>query len=111
MRYHGISAIVIGVVAVRSRHFIALQNRGVLTLPAAVRRRYRLDEPGTQVEVVERDDGVLELHPHAAVPADQAWFWTPEWQEGEREASADIEAGRTERFDSEQGLTDALRSR
>ncbi|MDQ2911248.1 MAG: AbrB/MazE/SpoVT family DNA-binding domain-containing protein [Actinomycetota bacterium] len=97
--------------AVRHRYFVSLQNRGVLTLPAAVRRRYRLDEPGTQVEVVERDDGVLELHPHAAVPADQAWFWSPEWQDGEREASADIEAGRVERFDDEAGLVDALRSR
>ncbi|MFD8967726.1 hypothetical protein ACFV0C_22480 [Streptomyces sp. NPDC059568] len=26
---------------------------------------------------------------------DQAWFWTPEWQESEREASGDIAAGRT----------------
>ncbi len=101
----------IAVVAIRDRHFISLQNRGVLTLPASVRRRYGLDEPGTQVEVVERDDGVLELHPHAAVPADQAWFWSPEWQEGERESSADIEAGRTERFDNEDDLTDALQSR
>ena len=95
----------------KERHFLSLQNRGVLTLPAAVRRRYNLDEPGTQVEVVEREDGVLELHPHAAVPAEQAWFWTDGWQEGEREASADIEAGRVERFESEDGLIDALRSR
>jgi hypothetical protein len=26
---------------------------------------------------------------------DQAWFWTEEWQAGEREADADIAAGRT----------------
>ena len=88
-----------------------MQSRGVLTLPASVRRRYRLDEPGSQVEVIERDDGVLELRPHAAVPAGQAWFWSPEWQAGEREASADIEAGRVERFDDEDGLVDAVRSR
>lgn len=95
----------------QDRHFVSLQDRGVLTLPAAVRRRYHLDEPGTQVEVVEREDGVLELHPHAAVPAEQAWFWAKGWQDGERKASADIEAGRVERFDSEDGLIDALRSR
>ena len=29
------------------------------------------------------------------VPADQRWWWTEEWQEGEREAEADIRAGRT----------------
>ena|ERR1035438_2727678 len=27
---------------------------------------------------------------------DQWWFWTPEWQAGEREADADIAAGRTQ---------------
>lgn len=27
------------------------------------------------------------------VPADQRWFWTEEWQAGEREASAEIAAG------------------
>ena len=26
---------------------------------------------------------------------DQAWYWTPEWQAGEREARADLEEGRT----------------
>ncbi|WP_435589786.1 hypothetical protein [Micromonospora aurantiaca (nom. illeg.)] len=29
---------------------------------------------------------------------DQAWFWTPEWQAGEREADADLAAGRVRRF-------------
>jgi hypothetical protein len=28
-------------------------------------------------------------------PRDQRWFWTKEWQAGEREAEADIAAGRT----------------
>jgi hypothetical protein len=28
------------------------------------------------------------------VPADQAWFWTPQWQAMEREADADFAAGR-----------------
>jgi hypothetical protein len=27
------------------------------------------------------------------IPADQAWFWTPEWQAGEREASEEIGRG------------------
>lgn len=96
---------------VKSRHFIAIQARGVFALPARLRKQYRLDEPGAQLEVVERDDGVFELHPHAAVPADQAWFWTAEWQAGEREASADVSEGRTERFESDDDFLDALRSR
>jgi hypothetical protein len=31
---------------------------------------------------------------------DQAWFWTEEWQAGEREAAADIATGRTVAFHS-----------
>jgi bifunctional DNA-binding transcriptional regulator/antitoxin component of YhaV-PrlF toxin-antitoxin module len=76
-----------------ARTYVTLQGRGTLALPADVRRRHQLDEPGAQVEVVERDDGVIELHPHVPVPADQAWFWTDRWQAREREADSQIAAG------------------
>jgi antitoxin PrlF len=33
-----------------------------------------------------------------SVDPSQAWFWTPEWQAGEREADKDIATGRTVRF-------------
>ena len=38
----------------------------------------------------------------------QAWFWTEEWQAGEKEDDADIAAGRLERFDASQSLLDSL---
>jgi hypothetical protein len=65
-----------------------------------VRHRYRLDEPGAQVEIVERDDGVIELHPLLAHRADQAWFWTERWQQMESEAEEDVAAGRVATFES-----------
>jgi len=74
--------------------YVAIQKRGVVTLPSAVRKRHALDGPGAQVRIVERVDGVIELHPQVAVPADQAWFWSDRWQAMEREAEADIAAGR-----------------
>lgn len=80
--------------------YVTVQGRGTLTLPAGVRRRHHLDEPGAQVEVVEREDGVIELHPHVPVPADQAWFWTERWQAREREADAHIAAGEVTTHDS-----------
>jgi hypothetical protein len=40
---------------------------------------------------------------------EQAWFWTTAWQAGEWEAAADLEAGRTERFDSSEAFLEALR--
>lgn len=75
-------------------------SRGSITLPADVRRLYHLDEPGAQVEVIGRDDGVIELHPVLPRRAEQAWFWSDRWQAMEREAEADIAAGRTETFAS-----------
>ena len=44
----------------------------------------------------------------AAIPADQAWFWTEEWQKGEREVDEDIAAGRVKRFDSVEELFEDL---
>ena len=79
---------------VREGFFIGLQSRGVFALPADVRARHRLDEPGAQLRVVEREDGVIELHPQLAIPAEQAWFWDERWQSREVEADDDIAAGR-----------------
>lgn len=39
---------------------------------------------------------------------DQAWFWTDEWQEKEREADEDITAGRVRHFDSDEAFLAAL---
>lgn len=81
-------------------HFVTLSpSRGSITLPAEVRHRYHLDEPGAQVQIVERDDGVIELHPLLPHRADQAWFWSERWQQMEREAQDDIIEGRVDTFD------------
>jgi hypothetical protein len=90
--------------------FIGLQTRGVFALPADVRKRHRLDEPGAQLRVIERDDGVIELHPQVAIPAEQAWFWDERWQAMEVEANEDIAAGRVTRHASGEGFLEHLDS-
>ncbi len=85
----------------RRSQFVAVAgSRGSITLPADLRRRYHLDEPGAQVEVIGRPDGVIELHPVLPHSAEQAWFWTERWQTMEREAEQDIDTGRTETFET-----------
>ena len=39
---------------------------------------------------------------------DQAWFWTPEWQAIERQADADLAAGRYEDFDTIDAFIESL---
>ncbi|WP_028935097.1 AbrB/MazE/SpoVT family DNA-binding domain-containing protein [Pseudonocardia spinosispora] len=84
--------------------FAAIQPKnGTVTIPAQLRRRFGLDQPGAQVEIVERD-GQIVLIPYAAVPVDQRWFWTPEWQAMEREADEEIAAGQGTTFDTGEEL-------
>ena len=87
MRLHGYAA------EMKSYH-VSVQSRGSIALPAELRRRHHLDEPGAQVRIVENEDGSIQLEPMLPVPADQRWFWTERWQAMEREADEDIAAGR-----------------
>jgi bifunctional DNA-binding transcriptional regulator/antitoxin component of YhaV-PrlF toxin-antitoxin module len=86
------------------RGFAAIQGRGTVALPAELRRKYRLDEPGAQLEVVERPDGVIELRPTLPVPVDEMWFWTRGHQAAEQEAEEDLAAGRFRTFDDEESF-------
>jgi hypothetical protein len=44
------------------------------------------------------------------IDPDQAWFWTPEWQAMEREADADIAAGRGVSFGGDEEFIAHLES-
>jgi len=79
--------------------FVTVQTRGQISLPVASRKRYHLDEPGAQVEVIEKD-GCIILRPMLPTDATQAWFWKSEWQEGERQADSESEARLGDVFDS-----------
>ncbi len=90
--------------------YVTVQARGIIALPTGVRKRHRLDEPGAQVQVIERDDGVIELHPTLPVPASQAWFWNEEWQRREREVADAVAGGEVTTFDLAADLVAHLRS-
>jgi AbrB family looped-hinge helix DNA binding protein len=85
-------------------HFVAVQSRGTVALPADLRRRLHLDEPGAQIEIVEQDDGRIELRPALPVSADQRWFWTARWQSMEREVDEHVAAGRVTVVDGPDAL-------
>ena len=88
--------------------YLGVQGRGTIALPVDVRRRLHLDEPGAQVEMTERDDGVIELRAALPVPADQRWFWSERWQEREREVDEHVAAGRVTHHESTEDFLDHL---
>ena len=45
-------------------------------------------------EFAVHDDGTVTIRGYVSIPTDQAWFFTPEWLTGEREADEEIRAGR-----------------
>jgi AbrB family looped-hinge helix DNA binding protein len=76
-----------------------LTSGGQVTLPKEIRTKINM-QPGDFVEVKLDDEGHIVLTPKKLVDASQAYFWTEEWQRGERKADEDIEAGRVKRFKS-----------
>ena len=83
-----------------------VRGKGQITLPDDIRRAAKLSE-GDYVEV-SVSAGAIVMRPKKLIDADQAWFWTDEWQTGEREASADIAGGNTRRFESGQDFIRSL---
>lgn len=84
-----------------------LRPKGQLTLPQEVRDALRISE-GDDVEFVVTDDGVL-MRGLKSIPADQAWFWTEEWQAGEREANQQSADGEGTVFTDGDTFLDSLR--
>lgn len=77
---------------------LTIRKRGQVTLPKALIDRYGLEE-GDTLELIE-EGGELKVVPMVQVPAAQKWFWTEEWQEGEREAEQEIKAGDVATFNN-----------
>ena len=76
---------------VRSR--VRVRPKSQLTLPEEIRRALHISE-GDEVEFAIHDDGTITVRGFVSIPTDQAWFFTPEWLAGEREADAEMTAGR-----------------
>ena len=74
----------------KKRTALAARRSFELVLPRAFSPRVA---PGAFFRA-ESVGAEIVLRPVDAVESDQAWFRTPEWQEKERAAEADIRAGR-----------------
>lgn len=84
-----------------------MRRKNQLTLPREVAEALHVRE-GDEVEFAITEDGRVTLRGMTVVPTDQAWFWDPGWQHGEREADGQVAEGRTEEFDDAESMFDAL---
>ncbi len=87
---------------------VKVVRRGQITLPASLRKAAQIQDGDYLRFVVE--DGTIRVVVQKLVDRDQAYFWTREWQAGEREADEDIRVGRLKTFDSVDDLIAELRS-
>jgi AbrB family looped-hinge helix DNA binding protein len=72
---------------------VKVRPKAQLTLPEEIRRALHMSE-GDEVEFAVHDDGTITVRGFVSIPTDQAWFFTPQWLAGEREADEGIAAGR-----------------
>jgi len=79
-----------------------LRAKGQVTLPIEVRKALHV-EPGDEVEFELTDQGVV-MRGLKLIPAGQAWFWTAEWQAGEREADEQAARGEGKVYDSAEAM-------
>ena len=81
---------------------LTVRKNAQITLPAGIRRKAHIEE-GDILEAEVRGDEII-LKPKKLIDKSQAWYWTKEWQEAERQADEDIAAGRVKEFDSAEEL-------
>ena len=82
-----------------------LTSGGQVTVPKEIRLKTNM-QAGDFVEVKLDEEGRIVLTPKKLVDASQAYFWSEEWQKGERKADEDMKAGRVKEFNS---VTDAVK--
>lgn len=86
-----------------------MRAKGQITLPDDVRRAAHLEE-GDLLDAEITTEGIL-LRPQKLIDATQAWFWTADWQAGERDADVDGAAERVSVFTSGEEFLGALHQR
>jgi AbrB family looped-hinge helix DNA binding protein len=82
-----------------------MDENGRITLPQEIRQAAHVP-PQTELTVEVASDGSIVLKP--VRDPEQAWFWTEEWQAGEREADEQIAKGEGTIYENEEEFSRAL---
>jgi AbrB family looped-hinge helix DNA binding protein len=71
---------------------ITVRDKSQITLPKEILDELEIKK-GDNLEIIIQDGKII-ITPVLVIDRSQAWFWTKEWQDGEREADEDIRMGR-----------------
>jgi len=86
-----------------------LGQKNQITIPKKLVEDLHL-QAGDVLEIKIEGSTII-LLPKKLIPAEQAWFWSKEWQEKEKEADEDIKSGKvSEDFEDADELIKHLRS-
>ena len=75
-----------------------IRAKGQITIPGHIRELLKVTEGDDLAFYINEQDQVV-VERLQVVPPEQAWFWSKRWQQMERKAQADIDAGRVLEFD------------
>jgi len=67
-----------------------------VTIPTKIRKLLHIEE-GSLVEF-EVENGIVIMRTKVLIDGDQAWFWTKEWQEKEKEAEEALKKKQVKTF-------------
>jgi len=79
-----------------------IRSRSQITIPSEIIKKLNLKQ-GDTLDVTIEDDQII-LRPVVAVPKDQAYFWSKEWQQDEKQIQSDIESDKIKSAQSKDEL-------
>lgn len=85
---------------------VDLKQKSQVTIPNEVVKKLKL-AVGDKLDVVVKDGKII-ITPVVVIPKDQMWFYSKEWQEGEKLVDSQITEGKTNKASSVKELFDGL---
>ena len=83
-----------------------LREKSQVRIPKEIIKKLNL-KIGDSIDIDVEDNKIV-IKPVVVVPKDQAWFWSREWQQDEKQVDKDITNGNTKKFNSVQELFEDL---
>jgi len=83
-----------------------LREKAQVTIPKEILDKLNLKK-GDDIDISIKDNEII-IKPVLMIDREQAWFWSKEWQEAEKQVDADIRSGKVKSFNSTKELFDDL---